>query len=71
MEHVHPDDQDRENFLAVLGSVVKRHNKPGHVLQGRFKANAIKKEEYLLELCRYVVLNPVRAKMLEEPEACH
>jgi hypothetical protein len=46
----------------------RRHNKPGHVFQGRFKAILIDKENYLLELCRYVVLNPVRAKMVEEPK---
>ncbi|MEW6173319.1 MAG: transposase [Bacillota bacterium] len=111
-DKIFADDQDRENFLSVLASVVKRynwlchayclmdnhyhlivetldanlsvgmrqlngaytqkynrkHNKPGHVFQGRFKAILVDKENYLLELCRYVVLNPVRAKMVEEPK---
>jgi len=106
------DDQDREIFLSVLGTVVKqynwlchayclmnnhyhlmvetpdanlsigmrqlngvytqrynrRHNKPGHIFQGRFKAILVQKENYLLELCRYVVLNPVRAGVVEKPE---
>lgn len=106
------DDQDRENFLAVLGVVVKRynwlchayclmdnhyhlmietpdanlsrgmrqlngvytqkynwrHSKTGHIFQGRFKSILVEKENYLLELCRYVVLNPVRANMVEKPE---
>jgi len=44
----------------------RRHNKPGHLFQGRFKAIVVDKESYLLELCRYVVLNPVRAKVVEE-----
>jgi hypothetical protein len=31
------------------------------VFQGQYKAILVKKDSYLLELCRYVVLNPVRA----------
>jgi len=106
------DDQDRETFLSILGTVVKRynwlcnayclmpnhyhcmietpegnlslgmrqlngiytqrynrrHNKTGHIFQGRFKAILVQKDNYLLELCRYVVLNPVRAKLVEKPE---
>ena len=38
------------------------HGRVGHVLQGRFKAIIVDRNNYLLELCRYVVLNPVRAK---------
>jgi REP element-mobilizing transposase RayT len=44
------------------------HQKTGHVFQGRYKAILVEKESYLLELCRYVVLNPVRARMTEKPE---
>jgi len=47
----------------------RRHHKPGHIFQGRFKAILVQKEDYLLELCRYVVLNPVRAGVVEKPEA--
>jgi REP element-mobilizing transposase RayT len=107
------DDQDREIFLSILGTVVKRYNwlchayclmnnhyhlmietldanlsigmrqmngvytqrynrrhrKTGHIFQGRFKAILVQKENYLLELCRYVVLNPVRARTVERPGA--
>ena len=42
----------------------RRHGRVGHVLQGRYKSILVDKESYLLELCRYVVLNPVRAKMV-------
>jgi REP-associated tyrosine transposase len=45
------------------------HDRVGHVLQGRFKAILVDKDSYLLELARYVVLNPVRAKMVKKPEA--
>jgi putative transposase len=107
------NDQDREIFLSVLGTVVKRYNwlchayclmdnhyhfmietpdanlsigmrqlngiytqkynrrhyKTGHLLEGRFKAILVQKDNYLLELCRYVVLNPVRAGVVEKPKA--
>lgn len=45
-----------------------RHHTTGHVFQGRYKAILVDKESYLLELCRYVVLNPVRAAMRDKPE---
>jgi putative transposase len=44
------------------------HSKTGHIFQGRYKSILVDKENYLLELCRYVVLNPVRANMVEKPE---
>jgi putative transposase len=45
----------------------RRHGVVGHLLQGRYKAILVQKESYLLELARYVVLNPVRAGMVESP----
>lgn len=45
----------------------RRHGRAGHVFQGRFKAIVVDKQAYLLELSRYVVLNPVRAKMVRDP----
>ena len=47
----------------------RRRRRVGHLFQGRFKAILIEKETYLLELCRYVVLNPVRAGMVKHPKA--
>lgn len=46
----------------------KRHGRTGHIFQGRFKAILVQKESYLLEVCRYVVLNPVRAGLVSYPE---
>ena len=46
----------------------RRHGLVGHVLQGRYKAILVQKETYLLELTRYVVLNPLRAGMATQPE---
>ncbi|MCX5834447.1 MAG: transposase [Deltaproteobacteria bacterium] len=45
-----------------------RHHKSGHLLQGRYKAILVDKDEYLLELARYMMLNPVRAGMVDFPE---
>ena len=42
----------------------RAHNRVGHVFQGRFKAIIVDKDSYLLELSRYIVLNPVRARMV-------
>ena len=41
----------------------RRHRKVGHLFQGRFKGILVERDSYLLELARYVVLNPLRAKM--------
>lgn len=45
-----------------------RHRKAGHVFQGRYKAIICEKDEYLLQLVRYIHLNPVRAKLAARPE---
>lgn len=46
----------------------RAHGKVGHVFQGRFKAIVVQRESYLLELARYVVLNPVRAGICAMPQ---
>jgi REP element-mobilizing transposase RayT len=45
----------------------RRHHRVGHLFQGRFTAILLEKEAHLLELCRYVVLNPVRARLVPHP----
>ena len=45
----------------------RRHRRSGHLFQGRFKAILVDADSYLLELARYVVLNPVRAGMVRDP----
>lgn len=42
----------------------RKHNRVGHVFQGRYKAILVEKQSYLLELARYIVLNPVRSQMV-------
>lgn len=49
-------------------AVNRRHQRVGHLFQGRFTAILVEKEAHLLELCRYVVLNPVRAKVVTHPQ---
>ena len=46
----------------------KKHHRNGHLFQGRFKAIVVEKDSYLKELCRYLVLNPVRARMVKHPK---
>lgn len=46
----------------------RRHGRVGHLFQGRYKAFIVDKESYLLELGRYIHLNPVRAGIVKTPE---
>lgn len=45
-----------------------RYKKIGHLFQGRYKAILCERDSYLLELIRYLHLNPVRSKMVRYPE---
>ena len=45
----------------------RRHGYQGHVFQGRFHSRSIESDWHLLEACRYVVLNPVRANLVRRP----
>lgn len=45
----------------------RRHSKVGHLFQGRFKGILVDENAYLLEVCRYVDLNPVRARVVLDP----
>jgi REP element-mobilizing transposase RayT len=109
-EAIYRDDQDRAEWLSIIGEVCsrfnwrchaycqmtnhyhfvvetpdsnlsrgmrqlngvytqatnRRHGLVGHLFQGRFKAILVERDAYLLELARYVVLNPVRAGMVPE-----
>ncbi len=46
----------------------RRHERVGHLFQGRYRSIVVDQESYLLELSRYVVLNPVRAGMVKRVE---
>ena len=45
-----------------------RYERNGHLFEGRFKAIVVQKQAHLLELHRYIVLNPVRAGIVRRPE---
>jgi REP element-mobilizing transposase RayT len=67
-----PDGNLSRGMRQLNGVYTQKHNwlhqKSGHVFQGRFKAILVEKESYLLELCRYVVLNPIRAGVTQKPD---
>ena len=74
--HYHVVLQTRRANLAVLMRRVnsvycltfnRRHSRSGHVLEGRYKAIHVDRDAYLLEVCRYVDLNPVRAGLVASP----
>ncbi|QQR80651.1 MAG: transposase [Deltaproteobacteria bacterium] len=46
----------------------RKYKTVGHLFQGRYKAILCDKENYLIELVRYIHLNPVRAKLVKKPE---
>lgn len=66
----------RKNLSRIMHSInssyttyvnIKR-KRSGHLFQGRYKAILVDKDNCLLELSRYLHLNPVRAKMTRKPE---
>jgi REP element-mobilizing transposase RayT len=54
--------------IAYIGYFNRRHNRVGHLYQGRFKAIIVDKDTYLSVLSRYIHLNPVRIKALKKIE---
>ncbi|MCL4537975.1 MAG: transposase [Nitrospirae bacterium] len=65
------------NLLKVMhgingrytGYFNRRYARSGHLFQGRYKGILVDKENYLVQLSRYVHLNPVRARIVPRPEA--
>jgi putative transposase len=75
--HIHLLIERREDSVSkimqrVLTTYSQYHNrkykKIGHVFQGRYKSILCQTDEYLGELVRYIHLNPVRARMVRQPE---
>lgn len=66
-----PEGNLSQGMRQLNGVYTQRVNRAqgrvGHVFQGRYKAILVEKDSYLLELARYVVLNPVRAGMVNDP----
>jgi putative transposase len=49
----------------------ERHDRCGHVFHARYRSILVQKDSHLLALCRYVVLNPVRAGLCRSPTSYH
>ena len=54
----------RRLLTGYAGSFNRRHKRAGHLFQNRYKSILVEEEPYLLELVRYVHLNPLRAKIV-------
>ncbi len=71
---LHTDEPNLSRLMRQINGVYtqnfnRRHSMSGHLFQGRFKAILVDRDSYLLEVCRYVDLNPVRARMVKRPDA--
>jgi putative transposase len=69
-----PDIDPLSRMMQQLNSAYsqsfnRRHDRVGHVLQGRFKALLVDRDEYFLQLLRYIMLNPVEAGLVDDPGA--
>jgi putative transposase len=76
--HVHLLSETSESPLSKFMQSVQQsytqwfnrtHGKSGHLFQGRYKAIICDRDEYLAALVRYIHLNPVRAGLVEHPDA--
>ncbi|MDI6802057.1 MAG: transposase [Thermodesulfovibrionales bacterium] len=64
------------NLLKVMhgingrytGYFNRKYERSGHLFQGRYKGILVEKDTYLLQLSRYVHMNPARAKIVKKPE---
>jgi len=51
-------------YVRYINSTYKR---TGTLWEGRYKSSVVSKDNYLLACCRYIELNPVRAKIVKDP----
>jgi len=74
--HVHlllttPEANLSGGLQRLLGSYARlfndRHGVDGHLFQGRFRSVLVERTEHLLEVARYLPLNPVRAELCPDP----
>jgi putative transposase len=56
----------RSLLTGYAGAFNRRHKRLGHLFQNRYKSIVVEEEPYLLELVRYLHLNPLRAKVLPD-----
>jgi REP-associated tyrosine transposase len=59
-------------MLALQGSYTqafnRRHDRVGHLFQGRYGAFVVDRERYFIALLRYIHRNPVEARLVERPD---
>ena len=56
----------RRLLSGYVNTFNKRHKRDGHLFQNRYKSTVIDEERYFLALLRYIHLNPVRTKLVED-----
>ena len=56
----------RSLLTGYAGAFNRRHHRVGHLFQNRYKSIVVEEEPYLLELVRYLHLNPLRAKVVPD-----
>ena len=76
-DHVHllctPQEEGAiSRMMQSMGRMYVRYyndtyQRSGTLWEGRFKSSLVQSERYLLELYRYIELNPVRADMVDDP----
>ena len=66
-----PEPNLGRGMLALNGTYARRFNwryqRYGHVFQGPYGAVLLRDDDHLLEVCRYIALNPVRAGLADVP----
>ena len=50
-----------------MQAVNRQQGRKGTLFEGRFKHVQVDREEYLVHLCRYIHLNPVKARLASQP----
>lgn len=59
-----------QRFLSLYAQAYNfKYNYTGHLFESRYTASIIEDESYFLEVSRYIHLNPIRANMVNEPQA--
>ena len=56
----------RSLLTGYAGAFNRRHQRAGHLFQNRYKSIVVEAEPYLLELVRYLHLNPLRARLVRD-----
>jgi REP element-mobilizing transposase RayT len=56
----------RSLLTGYAGAFNRRHHRAGHLFQNRYKSIVVEEEPYLLELVRYIHLNPLRAGVVRD-----